>query len=166
MIRFTFTYLKPVALFLAILVLFQCCKVYDKKSVTIEEAINVDHKKVKRIKIDMLGGEKYILDSVYYIENELYGLVKKPNEDKVIPTWTETKYTNDSVPFTYTHSRIEWHKSEIKIDEDKIVKIRLHNIAKSRGYTAMLVIVPLLFSFGLIVHCFNKCFMDPDCKCP
>jgi len=80
MIRFTFTYLKPVALFLAIVFLFQCCVVYDKKPVTIEEAINKDHKKQKRIKIEMTGGEKHILDSIYYQNSELFGLLTRPKE--------------------------------------------------------------------------------------
>ena len=112
MISFTFTYLKPIALFLSIVVLFQCCKVYDKNSVTIEQAINKDHKKAKRIKIDLVDGEKLILDSIYYKDNELYGLLAKPKEET-----SSTKAVKV----------IE----ELKIDEDKIVQIRLQNRAKS-----------------------------------
>ena len=90
MVRFTYKYLKPVALFLAIAVLFQCCKVYDKRPVTVEEAITVNHKKVKRIKIDMFDNKKLVLDSIYYKVNELYGFLTKKNievninEDKII----------------------------------------------------------------------------------
>jgi len=40
MIKFADTYIKPIAIFLSIIVLFQCCIVYDKKPVTIDEAIN------------------------------------------------------------------------------------------------------------------------------
>ena len=72
--KFTINRLKPIVLFLSILVLFQCCVVYDKKPVTIEEAVNVDHKIVKPIKVEMEDGERIIVDSLYYKENELFGL--------------------------------------------------------------------------------------------
>jgi len=48
--------------------------VYDKRPVTIDEAINKNHKKQRRIKIKMANEEVLILDSIYYKENELYGL--------------------------------------------------------------------------------------------
>ena len=57
MIRFLNTSLKPISLFFIIIILFQCCKVYDKKPVTIERAINKDPKKEKRIKIEMAMGD-------------------------------------------------------------------------------------------------------------
>jgi len=44
MIRFTFKYLRPVALFLAIVFLFHCCKVYHKETVSVEQAINTEAK--------------------------------------------------------------------------------------------------------------------------
>ena len=71
MTRFTYIYFKPVALFLSIVVLFQCCVVYDK-TVTVEEAINKNHKRYGRIKNEMTEGKKLILDSIYYKENELF----------------------------------------------------------------------------------------------
>ena len=90
MTRFTYKYLKPVALFLAIVFLFQCCKIYDKRPVTVEKAITVNHKKVKRIKIDMFDNKKLVLDSIYYKDNELFGFLTRKNievninEDKII----------------------------------------------------------------------------------
>jgi hypothetical protein len=87
--------------------------VYYKKPVTIEEAINIDHEKVKRIKIEFLNGEKLVLDSVYYRGHELYGSLFKSNRA------TET---------------------EIKLDEDEIIKIQLHNRGGSRELTFLIII--------------------------
>jgi hypothetical protein len=93
--------------------------VYDKKSVTIEQAINKDHKKAKRIKIEMVDGEKLILDSIYYKDIELHGILAKPKEKS-----TSSKAINV--------------KEEVKIDEDKITQIRLQNRAKSITGTVFL----------------------------
>jgi len=80
MIRFTYKYLKPVALFLAIAVLFQCCKVYDKQPVSIDEAINNDIKRVKIITDD----REYVFDSIYYKNDKLYGLLVIKGKDQEI----------------------------------------------------------------------------------
>ena len=120
MIRFTFTYLKPIALLLSVVVLFQCCKVYDKQSVSIEQAINKDPKKAKRVKIEMDDGEKIVLDSIYYKDNELYGLLSKPKENS-------------------TSAKAMKVKEEIKIEEDKIVQIRPQNRAKSITVTVFIM---------------------------
>jgi len=135
MIRFTFIYLKPVALFLAVLVLFQCCVVYDKKPVTVEEAIDKDHKKAKRIRIDMVDGEKLIADSIYYKENNLYYPKKVKSREKI-----------ENSEFYKSKSYI----AEIRIDEDKIKDIWLQNRRKSRGATAMVIILPptIFVAFG------------------
>ena len=119
MTRFTFACLKPVALFLSMIVLFLNCKVYDETPATIEQAINKDHKKAKRIKIEMVDGEKIILDSVYYEDNELFGLLAKSKEKS-----TSSKASNV--------------KEEVKIDKDKITQIRLQNRAKSITGTVFL----------------------------
>ena len=66
MTRFTFSYLKPVALFPSIVVLFRCFRVYGKTSVTIEKAVNVDHEKIKHIRIDMVYGAILFIDSIYF----------------------------------------------------------------------------------------------------
>ena len=62
MIRFTFTNIRPVALILVIIVLIQSCVAYDKQPIKIDEAINKNHKKQKRIKIEMIDGTKLILN--------------------------------------------------------------------------------------------------------
>ena len=81
MIRFTYKYLKPVALFLAIAVLFQCCKVYDKQPVSIDEAINND---IKRVKIITNDDREYVFDSIYYKNDKLYGLLVIKGKDQEI----------------------------------------------------------------------------------
>jgi len=121
MIRFTFTYLKPVALFLSIVVLFQCCVVYDKKPVSIEEATNINHKIVKRVKIEFIDGYKLIFDSIYYKKNELHGLLTKSNKR------IKSEITEDIYPPEYSYSIYVKSKFEIQIDEEKIKQIKLHN---------------------------------------
>lgn len=73
MIRFTFKYLKPVAFFFSILVLFQCCRVYYKEPVSVDGAINNKFKKVKIITID---DRVLKFDSIYYKNDKLYGLLR------------------------------------------------------------------------------------------
>ena len=145
MIKFTFKYLKPVALFLVIVFLFQCCVAYDKTSVTIEEAINIDHKKVKRIKIDMLGDKKIIFDSIYYKDSQLYGLKLKPKE----------KNKNQAVDDQYAKGD-KYNKQkivEIQINEDEIIQIRLHN--KSTTLTVNIIIalisIPAIVIVGTMI---------------
>jgi hypothetical protein len=72
MIGYTFKYLKPLSLLLAITFLFQGCKVYiyQKESTTIEEAINSNAIKLKVITYDE---RKYIFNSLYYKGDILYG---------------------------------------------------------------------------------------------
>ena len=90
---------------------------------TIEQAINVDHKKVKRITIDLVGDKILILDSIYYKKGQLYGLMKVTKKTKLqqenSQVWTER----------------EKNKIEIEINEDEIIQIRLHNKAKSGTLT-------------------------------
>ena len=136
MIRFTYSYLRPVALFLAITFIFQCCKVYDKRPVTIEQAINKDHKKAKRIKIKMVGGEKLILDSIYYKKSRLYGSLIRPKEKTKV--WVKDDLHPDG---HYVKKTITY---EIKIDDDKIIKIILQDTKKSRAYTSFTIIGPCI----------------------
>jgi len=74
MIRFIYSYLKPVALFLAITFLFQCCKIYHKQSVTVEQAISAEEK-VKVIFVD--GGKAYFDDFYFKNDSLLHGLFTK-----------------------------------------------------------------------------------------
>jgi len=97
--------------------------VYDKTPVTIEQAINVDHKKVRRIKIDMVGDKKLIFDSIYYKKGQLYGLM------------TVTKKTKRQQENSQVRTEGEKNKIEIEINEDEIIQIRLHNKAKSGTLT-------------------------------
>jgi len=134
MIRFTFKYLKPVALFLSIVVLFQCCVVYDKQPVSIDQAINKDHKKAKRIKIEMVDGQKLIVDSIYYKENDLYYSKKVEYREKI-----------ENSEFY----RTKMYTAEVKIGEDKIVKIRLHNKEKSSTHSILLILgIPIVILVG------------------
>ena len=135
-IRFTFIYLKPVAFILSVIVMFQCCVTYDKKSVSIDQAINKNHKIQKRIKIESKYEYIMILDSIYYKDNELYGLRTKPKVK------TYAKYDEG------TYTKYERIKIEVKIEEDKIVQIRISNTSISRGRT-----VGLMLGVSLVLLC-------------
>jgi hypothetical protein len=111
MIRFTLTYLRPVALFLSVVVLFQCCKVYQKNSVTVEQAIGSDNKRVKIITVD---DKKLIFDSLYYRNNDLIGLLSRSNKKQL---------------------------SEVIIKEGSIKSVHLLNLKKSRTRTILLVVL-------------------------
>jgi Fe2+ transport system protein B len=107
--------------------------VYDKQPVTIEDAINIDHQKVKRIKIDMLGDKKIIFDSIYYKENLLYGLKLKSKE----------KNKNEAADDQYAKRTKNIKKKivEVQINEDEIIQIRLHNKSKTLTLNIVIAIV-------------------------
>jgi hypothetical protein len=83
MINATFTYLRPIALFLIVAILFHNCKAYYRKPVAVEEAVRPDKKRVKIITID---NRKLIFDSIYYKNDTLCGLLRK---NKTIKQKTE-----------------------------------------------------------------------------
>lgn len=171
MIRFVNKYLKPVALFLSFIVLFQCCKIYDKKTVTVEQAISE-----KRIKIITKDGREYIFDRIYYKNDSLlYGLTRKKTSDTKeikIPknqikeqvfkgnnyggsdtfiTVDQKKYNFESFYFKndtlYGFQKVKL-QSEILIRTESIKKICLYNPKKSTTATVFLAVgsgVGLLF---------------------
>ena len=63
MVRFTYKYLQPVELFIAIAFLFQCCKVYNRETVSIEEAVGHGKEGIKIIAND---DRKFYFNSTYY----------------------------------------------------------------------------------------------------
>jgi len=130
--KFRLTFLKPSALFFATAILFQCCMVYDKQPVTIDDAINIDHKKVKRIKIDMTGNKKIIFDSIYYRDNQLFGLKLKPKEK------TNNAAAGDQ---NATGDKISKKGIEIQINEDDIIQIRLHNKSKTLTLNIFIAVI-------------------------
>jgi hypothetical protein len=172
MIRFTFKYLKPVALFLAILVLFQCCKIYDKQPVTVEQAISD-----KRVKIITTDGSEYVFDNIYYKDNGLlYGIprkkesqtieiilpkeqIKKQIYDGGKPEGTDTFITVDGKEYNFDsyyfkndtlyglHSgRLQ---TEVLIPKEKIKEIYLYNVKKSKTGTVFLVIGGVVGAWAL-----------------
>jgi len=135
MIRFTLKYLKPIALFLSVMVLFQCCVVYDKQPVSIRKAINKNHDRVKWIKIEMLDGQQLIADSIYYKGNDLYYSKQVKSREKI-----ENSDLYRTGKFT----------AEVKIDEDKIVSIQFHNKGKSIGFSVLIGISIFIIGFVII----------------
>lgn len=85
MIRYTLSYLRPISLFLATIFLLQCCKAYYKETVSIEDAIGSDKKRVKIIKMD---NSKYVYKSLNFKNDSLYGHQKG---NKNIETFIQTE---------------------------------------------------------------------------
>jgi hypothetical protein len=112
---FKCAYPKPVALFLFVVVLFQCCRVYEIVPVTLEQAIGSDKKNVKIITVD---DRTLYFDSIYFNNDKLYGLMNKNKNLK--------------------------QKTEVEIPQERIKNIYLLNIKKSRTKTILFsIIVPI-----------------------
>ena len=178
MVRFTYKYLKPVALFLAIAVLFQCCKVYDKRPVILDYAINKT-----QLKITTTDGKKIVFSSIYYKNDSLlYGMTSKKTYDTLetkipiekikvqktvsyasataeeIKTFDGGKYVFNSYYYkndTLFGLTIVKQKKEIFLPIETIKEIRLYNPTKSSVGNVFLVLggVGLIFA-GLFVWTF------------
>jgi len=175
MVRFTYKYLKPVALFLAIAVLFQCCKIYDKYPVSLEASTNNN-----KVKIVFDDGSVQIFDSIYYKpDGYLYGIAKKMvdrTKEIIIPKdqineitldigpngTKEVIITNDSMKYfvdSYYYendilygklSKAEKNNTiEVLIPKENIKEIYLFNYKKSRTGTAFLIIGSIPAGFAL-----------------
>ena len=66
MTEFIFKYLRSITFSLAILMLCQCCRVYYKEPVSVNEAMN---NKLKKVKIITIDDRELKFDSIYYIES-------------------------------------------------------------------------------------------------
>jgi len=93
--------------------------VYDKHPVSLDEAVNVDHKKVKRIKIDKIDGQKLIIDSLYYRKNDLY--------------YSTESLSREKIKNSEFYSTKKYH-AEVKIEEDEIIRIHLPDRPKNNIY--------------------------------
>ena len=120
MIRFTNKYLNCVGLFLLLSVLLQSCKVYYKEPTIIDKAIGDDKKRVKIITTD---NKKWIFKSIYYKDDGLYGILLEPVKN--------------------------FEKTEVLINEDKVLEIYLCDIKKSKRNT-ILIIVSIPITLGLV----------------
>ena len=108
---FTFTCLKPVALLIIAVLLFQSCRVYEIQPVTLEQAIEPNKKKVKIITVD---DRTLYFDSLYFKNDKLYGLMNKNKNLK--------------------------KKTEVNIPIEKIKSIYVLEVKKSRTKTALAII--------------------------
>ncbi len=99
--------LKTAIIFL-ILLIFQNCTVYHKKTVSIEQAVKSD---VKSIKIITQDDRKLFFDFLYFQNKELYGILDKPKKHQ---------------------------KSEILINPQSIKEIHLYNKAASKALSVTL----------------------------
>ena len=125
MIRFTFQYLNPVALFLSIAVLFQYCIAYDKQSVQIEQAIGTHENGVKIILKD---DREFNLNALYYNDDMLYGEIHKPKAGQEVA---------------------------VKINPDSIKEIHLFSKKKTRITRIVVSVVVIGAFVALIVYTMN-----------
>jgi hypothetical protein len=124
MIRFSFNYLRPVALFLSVIVMFQCCKVYHKETVSLDEALESD---IKRVKIITKDDREFVFDSIYYTHDKLYGhLISIKGKNKT-------------------------ENAGININKESIKSIHFYNKSKSGKMTALVVIGGIVGGVGLII---------------
>jgi len=135
MVRLINKYLKPFAFFLSMLLLFQCCKVYYKEPVSIDEALNND---IKRVKIITMDDKVFVFDSIYFAHNKVYGQLRK------------------------IKGKNEVEKAGVSINKESIKEIYLYNMKKSRRMTTAFIAVgiPVGFAFILVIGC----MLSEDCK--
>ena len=113
MTRFILNYLRPVALFLSIIVLFQCCRVYYKDPVSLDDALKND---IKRVKVITKDDRVFVFDSIYIVHDKIYGHLLAIKGKNVI------------------------EKVGVEIKKETIKEIHLYNKRKSNGMTALLII--------------------------
>jgi hypothetical protein len=128
MIRSTIAYLRPIAIPLLFVFLFQCCKAYDLRLTPLEEAVGPQKKYVK---ITTTDHKEFLFDSIYYKNDRLYGLLRKSTKKNLL---------------------------EVELNEEQIKGVQIHvlNKEKSRRQTIMLIVIPgtfiLIFGgFALII---------------
>ena len=69
-------HLKWISFLLAIIFLFQSCKVYHNKTATVDEAV----RSFKRVKINSYGNHVYKFENLQIKEEQLYGLAKRSSK--------------------------------------------------------------------------------------
>ena len=69
-------HLKWISFLLAIIFLFQSCKVYHNKTATVDEAV----RSFKRVKINSYGNHVYKFENLQIQEGQLFGLAKRSSK--------------------------------------------------------------------------------------
>lgn len=124
MIRFTFNYLRPVALFLSMVFLFQCCRVYYKEPVSLDQALEND---IKRVKVITKDDRVFVFDSIYIAHDKLYGHLLAIKGKNTI------------------------EKVGVEIRKESIKEIHLYNEGKSRRLTALVILGIPIGIIGLTI---------------
>ena len=119
---------KKLAWIMVLCILFQSCIVYQKNSVSIDEAIETEGKEAKSFKIITEDERTLIFESIYIREGEYYGLM-----------------IVEKVPYPV----------ETRIYPESIKEIHLYDPKKSRnsiitGSSAIMVVLGLLVVVGLV----------------
>jgi len=124
MIKFTYIYLRPVALFLSVIVLFQCCKAYDLRSTSIDKAVGPQ---IRYVKITTHDHKEFLFDSIYYKNDKLFGLLKKSTKKNLL-------------------------EIELNVEDIKTVQIHVLNKEKSKSSTRTLLTATGIFivCFGVL----------------
>lgn len=124
MIGYMCNYLRPVAWFLAVAFLFQCCKVYHKETVSLDEALESD---IKRVKVITKDDREFVFDSIYYAHDKLYGhLISIKGGNKT-------------------------ENAGININKESIKSIHFYNKSKSGVMTTLVIVGGIVGGAGLII---------------
>jgi hypothetical protein len=150
MIRFAYSYLKPVALFLSIVVLFQCCSVYDKNPIALEQAIDET-----RLRIITTDGKKYILEEIYYKNDSLlYGLLRKrisETKEMALPKKQITEHIYDNDKHGRKDTFVTVDGKYYKFDSFYIVNDTIYGLQTTRSNKEILIPVETIKE----IHLYN-----------
>lgn len=128
-------FFRFLAITIAMSILFQCCKVYHKQSVTINEAVSSEQK----VKVVLLNNEKYAFCKLIYKQEQLYGITK-------INSTAATSLDTLMVGCT-----LDGKIAKIKLSENSIKEIHLYNKALSRAISIAgpIVIVGIIIGVSM-----------------
>jgi hypothetical protein len=128
-------FFRFLAIVIAMLILFQSCKVYHKQNVTINEAVSSE----KKVKVHLSNNKKYAFCKLIYKQGQLYGITK-------INTAAATSLDTLMVGCT-----VDGKVAKIKLNENTIKEIHLYNKTISRIISIAGPIVIVVVIVGVII---------------
>lgn len=136
-------HVRLVSLFLAVIIFFQSCSVYQSKTASIDEAVQFKHK----IKLVINSDETYEFKELQKENDNIYGIARK-NSDTA-------KHLNKQIV-----EEIENQKYvKILLTKDQLNKIHLQNKPLS---TLITVAVPAVILTSILIIIANSISLDLD----
>ena len=135
-------HLKLIALFLAVTFLVQSCKVYQKRTATIDQALIASKKTMVKTKtfknIKVKSSTKEVYKFKYFIkeENKIFGIAHK--------NWKTSKVLSNQI-VQYQHDNVK-----ILLTKEQINEIHLkHSGLSTIATVATMIIVPTALGYGI-----------------